>query len=209
MTVYAGDDLSVVPMFSYDLIAADPPWPFENYSAKGEKKSARLHYDTMSMDQIAALRVGDLLTKHGWFALWTTAPALNLQIRIMEDAWGIRYVTHLVWAKRTNSGKLTMGPGYVARTRHELILIGKVGKPPRARAIDSLFDGVRREHSRKPEEFYRHMERFMPNARRLDLFSRQPRDGWDSWGREARKFPDADKEVVAEKEDHRLSVQGG
>ena len=51
-----------------------------------------------------------------------------------------------------------------------------------------MIEGVVREHSRKPEEAYAVAEVYVPNARRLDLFSRQTRDGWDNWGNEATKF---------------------
>jgi N6-adenosine-specific RNA methylase IME4 len=48
-----------------------------------------------------------------------------------------------------------------------------------------------REHSRKPEEAYRAAELLMPNARRLELYSRTNRPGWDAYGFEAGKFGEA------------------
>jgi N6-adenosine-specific RNA methylase IME4 len=51
-----------------------------------------------------------------------------------------------------------------------------------------VFDGIAREHSRKPEEFYDICDRVMPHARRADVFARQHRPGWDSFGNELTKF---------------------
>ena len=70
----------------------------------------------------------------------------------------------------------------------ELVLIGTRGKPAKARAFPSCFDGLAREHSRKPDEFYALCERFAPDARRCDIFGRQSRPGWDVLGNEKRKF---------------------
>ena len=45
-----------------------------------------------------------------------------------------------------------------------------------------------REHSRKPEEFYRLVESLCPSPSRIDLFAREQRDGWTCAGAEAGKF---------------------
>lgn len=39
-------------------------------------------------------------------------------------------------------------------------------------------------HSRKPEISYEIIERLYPNARKLELFARRERAGWDAWGNE-------------------------
>jgi N6-adenosine-specific RNA methylase IME4 len=58
-------------------------------------------------------------------------------------------------------------------------------------AFPSLFDGVAREHSRKPEEFYRLVVERTLGLDRCSLFSRETRPGWDGWGNEATKFDEA------------------
>jgi N6-adenosine-specific RNA methylase IME4 len=40
----------------------------------------------------------------------------------------------------------------------------------------------RRAHSRKPDEVAHRIERLYPHARRLELFARVRRPGWDAWG---------------------------
>ena len=52
----------------------------------------------------------------------------------------------------------------------------------------TVCDGVAREHSRKPEEFYDLCDRVMPHARRADVFGRQSRPGWHVSGNERTKF---------------------
>jgi N6-adenosine-specific RNA methylase IME4 len=172
---------------SYGLIAADPAWTFKLYSAKGGKKSPQAHYACMSLGDIKALPVADLAQDDCWLMLWTSAPMLDQAFDVIS-AWGFTYKSRTAWRKTTINGKQAMGPGYIVRTMHEDILIGTRGKPKRDKAFPSIFDGLRREHSRKPERFYELAERFAPDARRLDLFSRQSRVGWASFGNEASKF---------------------
>ncbi|MGA8172304.1 MAG: MT-A70 family methyltransferase [Methylocystis sp.] len=188
--------------FSFDLVEADPPWRWEAYSAKGLEKSPEAQYPTMSLDDIAALPVGDLLAPGGVLFLWCTWPlvAIGAHERMMR-AWGVCPKTGGVWAKRTRNGKLRWGPGYVQRSLCEPYLIGtlegadvsggrKLGNFIETIA-DAALDGLAREHSRKPDEVYRHMEALSPNARRASLFSRQSRQGWATWGDQATKFDGA------------------
>lgn len=172
---------------AYDLIMIDPPWRFELYSAKGEEKSAQAQYATMSLDDIAALPVADLAAPDCLLWMWATAPLLPRQIEIMAR-WRFRYVTSGVWVKTTVTGKTAFGTGYVLRNAHEPFLIGAIGEPKTQRDVRSVVMGQTREHSRKPDSAYAAAERLVPNARRADLFSREHRKGWDSWGDEAGKF---------------------
>jgi N6-adenosine-specific RNA methylase IME4 len=174
-------------MFSADVIVADPPWLVEMYSEKGEGKAPQAHYSCMPLPAIKALPVGHLAGGDCWLFLWTSAPLLDAAIDVMR-AWSFSYVSRAAWRKTTVNGKVRLGPGYIVRTMHEDVLIGRIGNPRRSKPIPSLFDGLAREHSRKPDEFYDLVERFAPLARRVDLFSRQNRPGWQAWGNEAGKF---------------------
>ena len=49
------------------------------------------------------------------------------------------------------------------------------------------FSGKVREHSRKPDEFYDLVRRASPGPR-IDIFSREKRDGFDQYGHEVGKF---------------------
>lgn len=182
---------SDLKMFGYDVIVADPPWNFELYSEAGEGKSAKAHYATMPLEEIIALRVGDLVRGDCLLLLWCCEwmpPAARQRVL---DAWGFTYKTTIIWRKTTRNGKVRMGPGYRARTMHEPLLVATMGNP-RHRPFPSCFDGVAREHSRKPEEFYALVEASCPGAAKADLFSRQARPGWDGWGNELGKFEGGD-----------------
>lgn len=172
---------------SYDVIVADPPWRFRTWSETNQAKSASRHYDLMQTDDIKGLPVGDLAQKDCILLLWTTG-AMQPQAFDVMQSWGFAYKSQIIWRKTTPAGKVRMGTGYWARSMHETVLIGSIGKPPKFSAFPSLFDGLAREHSRKPDEFYRLVLKHTAGLRRADLFSRETRAGFDGWGAEHGKF---------------------
>ena len=178
-------------MFGYRLVVADPPWDFANYSDAGTKKGADPHYSVMCLDAIKALRVGELIRGDGLLLLWSTGCMLPQCLEVM-NAWGFVYKSEIIWRKVFPSGKLRMGTGYRVRTMHEPVLLGTIGNP-KHKPFPSIFDGIAREHSRKPDAFYQLLDEFAPEfqGERADLFSRQHRQGWDGWGDEVGKFASA------------------
>lgn len=42
---------------------------------------------------------------------------------------------------------------------------------------------------RKPDAMYRRIEAMYPEARYLELFARQKREGWQAWGNDTLRFP--------------------
>lgn len=178
---------------AYDMIMADPPWTFENWSKKGiTNKGARGHYRTMSLKDVLRLPVASLAADDCLLWLWCTNPMLPEGLSTLAS-WGFEFVTAGHWHKRTVHGKTAFGTGYVLRCAGEPFLIGRRGKPKTERNVRSIVEGPIREHSRKPDEGYQAAERLLPKARRADLFSRERREGWDSWGDEVSKF---NKEAV-------------
>ena len=172
----------------YDLIFADPPWAFDLYSEKGEGKSAQKHYRCLPTPEICALPVLDLAAEDCLLLMYATNPMLVDAMQVMA-AWGFSFKTMGIWRKITTNGKIGFGTGYILRSSHEPILIGTRGNPRTAKNVRSIFDGKLREHSRKPEEGFVWAEQIMPWAtRRLEIFSRQNRPGWISWGDEVGKF---------------------
>lgn len=171
-----------LPRAAYGVIVADPPWPW----AGGQSKSGEAHYRTMALDRIVALPVAALARPDCVLMLWATGPLLDRAVLAMS-AWGFSYKSHLVWRKVTTSGRVRMGTGYWARSMHETVLIGTRGSP-RAARLPSVIDGVAREHSRKPTEFFDAVRRATPRARRLELFAREARAGWQAWGDQAGMF---------------------
>jgi N6-adenosine-specific RNA methylase IME4 len=172
----------------YQGILADPPWNFENYSAKGEAKNAKAQYDCMSLADIKALPVADLAARDCYLFLWATNPMLDQCMDTLK-AWGFKFVTAGTWVKTTKHGKLAFGPGYVRRSTNEPYLIGKRGKPsPGSRSIRSVIMSEAREHSRKPPEMRAEIESTCPGVPLCELFAREPWPGNDVWGNDVNKF---------------------
>lgn len=177
-----------LPPLSFDVIMADPPWSFDNWSEGGNAKNAKAQYACMPLAEIAALPVGHLARGDAWLWLWATYPMLPQAMHVM-GAWGFAYVTGGPWVKRGASGKLAMGTGYVLRSCSEIFLLGKFGSPRTcSRAVRNVIEAPRREHSRKPDQAYAMAETLFGPARRADLFSRESRSGWQAWGMEAGRF---------------------
>lgn len=185
------DFLSLRPAGGFDLIMADPPWRFQTRSAKGVTvKGAGGQYQTMTLAEIQGLPVADLAARDCVVWLWATNPMLPEAISVLQ-AWGFAYKTAGHWSKKTVNGKQAFGTGYILRCAGEPFLIGTKGSPKCARNVRSVIEGPVREHSRKPEEAFAAAEALIPEARRIELFSRTDRPGWTTWGNEAGKFGSA------------------
>lgn len=175
------------PAGGFDLIMADPPWSFDNFSTAGEAKSAKAQYACMSLDDIKMMPVSILAADNSVLWLWATNPMLPQAFEVMA-AWGFNFKTAGHWVKRTTHGKLAFGTGYILRCAGEPFLIGTRGAPKTTRSVRSVIEGPIREHSRKPDEVFHEAEKLMPEARRIELFSRQRRPGWAAFGNEIDKF---------------------
>ena len=173
----------------YGVIYADPPWYFKTYSNKGKDKSPERHYPCMSIADIIRLPVGDLAKDDAVLLMWVVDPLLDQAFKVI-DAWGFKYKTvGFTWAKtnRTKMGFFT-GLGYWTRGNPEMCLLATKGKPKRiSKSVPQLVVSERREHSRKPDIMYNHIENLLEGPY-VELFARTKRSGWDSWGNQTDKF---------------------
>ena len=186
---------NLIPL-RYGLILADPPWRFRTWGEHNQSKSASNHYSLMTMDALKALPVNKLAADNAALVMWAVQPMLPEAIALM-NAWGFKYKTAGAWAKQSKSGnKWAFGTGYMLRCAAEFFLIGTIGKPEiGARNIRNLIVAPVQEHSKKPAELHDSLERLFPCVSRCELFARQSRPGWTTWGNEATKFdacPSAD-----------------
>lgn len=189
-------------------MCADPPWKFKTRTAiKAGWRSPRnteIHYETMSLDAIKALPVRDLAAPTGCHLfLWTTGPNLRQAFEVI-DAWGFKYSgIAFLWAKLrkkydpnqlralpTIASDFHTGLGMTTRKNTELCLLARRGNCKRAaRDVRELILSPVREHSRKPEEYRDRVERYVgPGTPIVELFARNSRPGWTTWGNEATKF---------------------
>ena len=77
--------------------------------------------------------------------------------------------------------------GYYVRNQHELLYIGIKGNmppPPTSARFPSVIRSRRREHSRKPVQAYEYVEAMYERPPKCELFARNTREGWSSWGNE-------------------------
>jgi N6-adenosine-specific RNA methylase IME4 len=184
----------------FPCIVADPPWTYSVFSDKGKDRSAEAHYDCMTLADIAALPVRDLAARNAHLFMWITGPCLvrGQHIDIMR-AWGFEPSSDaFVWlkVKRAVPGipmlvtpdAFAKGMGHTTRKNAEYVVLGRRGSPKRnTKAMHQLIIAPRREHSRKPDEFFVNVEAYCDGPR-LELFSRESRPGWTTWGDEVEKF---------------------
>jgi N6-adenosine-specific RNA methylase IME4 len=141
----------------------------------------------MSLETIMELKVKDVLAPNAHLYLWVPNALLPDGLKVME-AWGFRYVSNVVWAKRRKDGGPDgRGVGFYFRNVTELMLFGVKGSmrtlaPGRSQV--NMIETRKREHSRKPDEQYRLIEDCSPGAY-LELFARHARQGWTVWGDES------------------------
>lgn len=194
------EDLSALGGFG--CIYADPPWLFNNRSAKGERKNPNQQYPCMKLADIKALPVERLAMPDCWLWMWATSPMLPEALDVMS-AWGFQYKSTLTWVKQSKlSGglhvgdkdhKLTFGTGYILRSSAEFVLIGSRGRPVlkrsrAAKAIRSVLLSPVREHSRKPDEMRTIIETRV-HGPYVELFGRTASmEDWVVWGNEVGKF---------------------
>lgn len=176
----------------YRTILADPPWQFTNRTGKMAPEHRRLsRYATLSLDDIAAMPVAGVTAETAHLYLWVPNALLPDGLRIL-DAWGFTYKSNIVWHKiRKDGGSDGRGVGFYFRNVTELVLFGVKGKNartlPPGRTQVNLLGTRKREHSRKPDEFYDIVEACSPGPY-LELFARGPRQGWTSWGNQAEEY---------------------
>lgn len=172
----------------FQTVLADPPWRFANRTGKVAPEHKRLdRYGTMDLDAIKALPVGDVTAKNAHLYLWVPNALLPEGIEVMK-AWGFRYVSNVVWAKRRKDGGPDgRGVGFYFRNVTEPILFGVRGSMRTlapARSTVNMIESRKREHSRKPDEQYDLIESCSPGPY-LELFARYAREGWSAWGNES------------------------
>jgi N6-adenosine-specific RNA methylase IME4 len=173
----------------FATVLADPPWRFTNRTGKMAPEHRRLsRYGTLSLDQIAALPVGEITAPVAHLYLWVPNALLPEGLMVMK-AWGFQYKSNIIWHKRRKDGGSDgRGVGFYFRNVTEMLLFGVRGKNARTLAPGrrqvNYIGSRKREHSRKPDEQYAIIEGCSPGPY-LELFARGTRPGWAVWGSEA------------------------
>jgi N6-adenosine-specific RNA methylase IME4 len=182
--------------FRAGVICPDFPWEFEAYSSKtGKQRSPERHYSTWPLERILAMAplIRKLAAENCALLLWAVWPRLPDAIKVIE-ACGFEYKTYgFLWLKTKpgvevitlDGDGLFTGMGKTAtRSNTESCLLGTCGSPLRlSMDVHQVVIAAVGEHSAKPDEVYRRIERLYGGPY-LELFARRPRERWTVWGNE-------------------------
>jgi N6-adenosine-specific RNA methylase IME4 len=197
------DPFEGLPRGHFKVILADPPWHFQSWTNGRWKGDGKIftpqkapEYHTMSVEQIGDLPVSDLAADDCVLFCWGIWVMLPQCLDIVK-AWGFEYktcafnwtkadISQIDMFKESDAGQL--GLGYWVRQNSEFCLLATRGSPQRLSAsVRQAIIERRREHSRKPDCVHERIERLVDGPY-LELFARQSRPGWTTWGNESTKF---------------------
>eukprot|EP00039_Didymoeca_costata_P024390 m.10171 g.10171 ORF g.10171 m.10171 type:complete len:366 (+) comp4213_c0_seq1:249-1346(+) len=173
----------------YDFIVVDPPW--ENKSARRGSK-----YSWVPAEDLYKLELPRICSKGSIVAFWVTNNERHKRF-LLEDLfvnWGIKPLGEWYWIKICTSGE----PLYPWASKHkkpyEPIIFGRFGSDPESGKYKSfpsrkaIVSVPSKEHSVKPclEGI---MKQFLPPSYHpLEIFARELRPNWTSFGNEVLKF---------------------
>ena len=162
----------------FDVIVLDPPWPYGTpYDPDGRRVANP--YPEMPLEEIAALNLE--ASKDCILWLWTTHKFMRHSFPLLGK-WGFEDKAILTWVKDK------MGIGSWLRSQSEFCIMAAKGKPMvRLTNQTTILQAPTREHSRKPDEFYKMVEGLCV-GKMVDWFSREKRPGWAQRGNDANKF---------------------
>jgi N6-adenosine-specific RNA methylase IME4 len=159
------------------LVLADPPWRYD--FAQSDSRQIENQYPSATLDEIISHKPET--EPDCVLFLWATVAKLIEAIEVL-NGWGFEYKTHAVWDKQK------IGMGYWFRGQHELLIVatkGRVSPPPEEHRVSSVFSEPRGKHSAKPEVVYQWIEAAFPDLVKLEMYCRNPRDGWIVEGNES------------------------
>ena len=179
----------------YEIIYADPPWSYYNVltckkntptlTANGHRMPP---YPMLSSKDIRSINVQNISEKNCFLFIWTTDYHLDKCLKVIED-WGFTYKTvAFSWQKFNKQGNPVCFTGaYTLKSGIENCLLatrGNIKGWVQDKTVRALIQSQRTEHSQKPEEARKRIERLLGDRPRVELFARQKHEGWDTIGNE-------------------------
>ena len=169
------------PTDKYRILYADPPWDYGAHAQPDYQTEQRDHYAVMPLEDICALPVEDWVEDDAVLFLWVTSPMLEKSFKVV-NSWGFEYKAAFIW------DKIKHNMGHYNSVRHELLLVCTRGScQPDVKTLQDSVQSIERsdKHSQKPVEFYDIIETNYTHGKRLEMFSRQQRVGWDAYAHQA------------------------
>lgn len=178
----------------YQVIVMDPPWANQSFAYY----STNACYPRMSQKELLALPVQELADTNCICLMWTISSYLDAGLELLRHWHFQQKGWAYIWCKTTKNGRPVGGlrTCYYPEKCCEIVLVGVRGhldkkKTRGACKQTDIIISVRREHSRKPEEFWHSVNHWLPATEfpnRLEMFAREARPGWDVWGNQVNKF---------------------
>lgn len=168
----------------YRVIYADNPWLYGDRPPSGV--GAIDHYPGMTIEQQCALPVVSHALPNSVLFMWVPAPLLLEEPgpREVGRAWGFTYKQQIIWDKIDGTYSHYTGGN------HEVLTIWTRGSclPDLPTGLPDSVQVHKKtpEHSAKPEEFRRLIEKHWTRGPYLELFGRTPIAGWNVFGNDAR-----------------------
>jgi len=168
-----------VPTKLYDVVVIDPAWEIQKIIRDIRPNQKEFDYPTMTLDEIKNFQINDLMANDCHVFLWTTQKWLPHVFDVLKE-WGLIYVLTLVWHKKGG-----FQPFGLPQYNCEFVVYAHKGNPKfvDTKAFSCCFDGDRGKHSEKPDNFYALLDRVC-EGRKIDVFARKERLGWDTYGNE-------------------------
>lgn len=176
----------------YGIIYTDPSWAQTkgNISACRPNQKKGLDYPTLNIQEIKDIHKDafNLLDDKSNVFMWTIDKFLPETEQFMKEL-GFTLHARIIWDKGNG-----VVPAFTVRFSHEYLLWfykkGHMLMPvPETRG---KYATVIREpstfHSHKPEAVYRMLDDMFPTTRKLELFARNQKKGWDCWGDQTDMF---------------------
>lgn len=173
-----------LPKLESQVIYADPPWAFNN---SGLDQSAANKYPVLTIDEICNYKdesgksIKQLAKeRQSVLFLWTSEALIPEALQVLT-AWGFVYKAQMIWIKDRAPGM-----GWWVNSKHEVLFLGSKGDALHpAIKYDSYFNAPVTEHSKKPSLVYERIEA-MYSGPYIELFARNTREGWISWGNQVK-----------------------
>jgi len=164
----------------FRVFYADPPWQYTDKQDISSLGGSDKHYPSMSINELCELPISEMAEDDAVLFLWTTSPLLEETFPLIS-AWGFKYKTSFIW------DKIGHNMGHYNSVRHEFLLVCTKGSctPDNIKLFDSVQSIEKTsKHSEKPEEFRNIIDTLYTKGKKIELFARVKKDGWESWGNE-------------------------
>jgi N6-adenosine-specific RNA methylase IME4 len=176
----------VLPAGKFETSVIDLPWPIERGGVPDG--DVGWDYPTMTLDEIKAHAreiIRPLIADNGHTFWWTTQKFLPITFDFLKEAEVEYGGFTMVWDK--GRGPQPQGlPCY----NNEFVVYGRRGSPrffTFEQHFKTCFQAKPREQGRKPDELY-DMIRRVTRGPRIDMFSREKREGFAQHGNEIDRF---------------------